>query len=297
MTMREHIGFIGLGLMGSAMAERLLKAGYSISVFNRTKEKATPLLAQGALWCDSPAAAAAGVDVIFSMLSTPAVLKSIALDPEGILSGLPKNGIHIDCSTVSHEVTGLLEREYAQHGCRFLHAPVLGSTVQIADGSLLLFVGGNEEAFHRVESILQTLGKKIWYFPSLEQAAVMKLICNSMIAGLIVSLVQALVIGKKTGINPRTFLEVLSLSQLNAPALQAKGAAIIERNFYPRFFVEHLLKDITLFVETAALLGVPVPVVEEIRKLFIEAKNSGWGQEDYCAVVKVIEQKAGIEVR
>ncbi len=295
--MGERIGLIGLGLMGSAMAERLLKAGFSVSVFNRTKEKASSLLAQGALWRESPAAVASNVDVVFSMLSTPSVLKSSSLGTDGILSGLAKNGIHIDCSTVSPEVTGFLEKEYMQHGCRFLHAPVLGSTAQAADGSLLLFVGGNEEAFHRAEYILQTLGKKIWYFPSIEQAAIMKLMCNSMIAGLIASLVQALVLGKKAGIDPRTFLEVLSFSQLNAPTLQLKGAAIIERNFSPRFFVEHLLKDITLLVEAAASLGVPVPVIEEIQKLFIEAKNSGWEKEDYCAVVKVLEQKAGIEVR
>jgi 3-hydroxyisobutyrate dehydrogenase-like beta-hydroxyacid dehydrogenase len=283
--------------MGSAMAERLLKAGFSVSVYNRTKKKADPLLVQGAHWCESAAAAAASTDVVFSMLSTPEVLTSVALSTDGILSGLPKNGIHIDCSTVSPDATGFLEKEYIKHGCRFLHAPVLGSTAQVADGSLLFFAGGDEAAFHLVENILQTLGKKIWYFPSLEQATTMKLICNSMIAGLIASLVQALVLGKKAGIDPRTFLEVMSFSQLNAPTLQLKGAAIIERNFSPRFFVEHLLKDIVLVADTAASLGVPVPVIEEIRKLFIEAKNSGWGKEDYSAVVKVLEQKAGIEVR
>lgn len=294
--MKPNVGFIGLGLMGAPMAARILKAGHSLAVHNRTREKARKLLENGARWCDSPRAAAQKSEIIFTMISNSEVLEITALGTEGILAGLKSGGIHIDMSTVAPAVTRRLAKEYSAKGSFFLHSPVLGSIPQATDGTLLLFVGGEETAFLRVEPILKTLGSKIWRFEKVEQATHTKLLCNFFIATMISTLAQALVFAKKASVNPRTFLEILGSSALNAPMYQTKGASIIERNFTPRFFLEHMLKDINLLVEAAGSLGVSMPSGEIAQALFSQAMNAGLAKEDYSSVAKILEHIAGVEV-
>lgn len=292
--MKSELGFIGLGLMGAPMATRLLKAGYPVHVYNRTKEKAKPLLNLGAQWCDSPKEAAAKSEIVFTMVSDPAALESVTLGEKGIMGGIRPGGIHVDTSTVSPKITGLLEKEYQRKRALFLHAPVLGSIPQATDGTLLLFVGGPGAAFEHAEPVLKTFGSKIWRFESVQQATHTKLLCNFFIAGMISLLSQALVFGKQASIDLRGFLEILSHSALNAPTYQTKGASMIDRNFAPRFFLEHMLKDIRLLLDAGKELGVPLPTGEVAEHLFSEAIRRGYGKEDYSAVVKVVESAAGV---
>lgn len=295
--MKARYGFIGLGIMGAPMAERLLARGAQLFVTNRTKEKATELCQRGAIWADSPADVAEHSDIVFTMLSTPEVLEHIAVGEKGVLKGLKKTSVHVDCSTVSPALTERLQKMYEKEGCSFYHAPVLGGVAQIQEGSLLTFLGGTGYRFEEVHTALRSWSGRIWHFENIRQATLLKLMSNSIIAGLISSLVQALVVGAKGGIAPETFLEVLSFSQLNAPTFQKKGKAILERDFAPRFFIDHLLKDINLMLGVAEELGVPMPVLEAIQKLFREAQEKGLGREDYAAVVKVLEGKAGVLVQ
>ena len=293
--MKSELGFIGLGLMGAPMAMRLLNAGYPLHVFNRTKEKAKPLLNSGAQWCNSPREVAATSEIVFTMVSDPAALESVSIGEKGIMGGIRPGGIHVDTSTVSPKITGQLEKEYQRKQALFLHAPVLGSIPQATDGTLLLFVGGSGDAFERTEPVLKTLGGKIWRFENVQQATHTKLLCNFFIAGMISLLSQALVLGKQASIDLRIFLEILSNSALNAPAYQTKGASMIERNFAPRFFLEHMLKDIRLLLDAGKELGVPLPTGEVAEHLFAEAIGQGYGKEDYSAVLKVVESAAGVK--
>lgn len=294
--MKKNIGFIGLGLMGEPMAFRILRSGFSLSVYNRTREKALRLLDQGAQWCDSPREVASKSEVVLSMISNSEVLETISMGSEGIISGLAPGGVHVDTSTVSPTITKQLAHEYAIKGLSFIHSPVLGSIPQAAEGSLLLFVGGADNAFARAEDVLKVLGSKMWRFPRVEQATHTKLLCNFFIATMISTLSQALVFAKKADIGPRTFLEILANSALNAPMYQTKGVSIIERNFAPRFFLEHMMKDINLLLDAAKALGVVMPSGEIAQALFSEATNLGLIREDYSAVVKVMERIAGVEV-
>lgn len=294
--MKETLGFIGLGLMGAPMAARLLKAGCSVSVFNRTKEKARPLLAAGAEWCESPKIVADHSDIVFSMLSNSQALEETALSGNGILAGLRRGGIHVDSSTVSPEITSRLAKEYATKGFSFLHAPVLGSIPQAEDGSLLLFVGGEEEAFKQVETALRIVGSRIWRFKRVEQATITKLLCNFFIANMISGLAQALVMAKKGNADPRVFLDIIGQSALNSLMYQTKGASIIDRNFKPRFFLEHMLKDVNLLIDAAQGLGVAMPSGEIAQALFSQAIDLGLAKQDYSAVVRVLERIAQIEV-
>ena len=295
--MKSSVGFVGLGLMGSPMAVRILNAGYPLAVYNRTKEKAGDIIQSGAAWCDSPKEVAERSDIVVSMVSNSAALEAVALGPSGIMSGLKPGGVHIDTSTVSPRTTQRLKKEYSERGLFFIHSPVLGSIPQATDGTLLLFVGGDDKAFDRAEEIIRIFGSKIWRFPGVEQATHTKLLCNFFIATMISALTQALVFSKKAGVEPRVFLEILNHSALNSPMYQTKGASIIQRNFTPRFFLEHMLKDINLLVDAAKDLGVAMPSGQIAQALFVQAAGLDLDREDYSAVVKILERIGGVEVR
>jgi 3-hydroxyisobutyrate dehydrogenase-like beta-hydroxyacid dehydrogenase len=283
--MKPTLGFIGLGMMGLPMARRLHQAGYRLFLYNRTKQKAEELLAQGAVWCDAPNIVAEKSEIVFSMISTSEVLKEIS---SAVRQGLGRGMIHIDTSTVSPAVTKELHAEYRHEEKFFLHAPVLGSIPQAVEGTLLLFVGGEEEAYRRSEEALRVLGKQLWRFDKVEQASHTKLLCNMFIAGMITTLVQGLVFAQKANVSPRILLEILSHSALNSPMYQAKGTTIIEGNFSPRFILEHMLKDIHLILDAGKELGAPLPTIEVSQELFAQASQMGLGKEDYSAVIKVL---------
>ena len=288
--MDTRVGFVGLGMMGSAMAERIEKSGYALAVYSRTREHTTAFVKRNAVLCETPASAGRSCGIVLSMISNSSVLESISLGSEGILSGLPVGGIHVDMSTVSPEVTGLLEETYAERSRFFLHCPVLGSVPQAAEGSLLLFAGGAEEPFRAVEPILTKLGRRIWRFEQAAHASTLKLVCNSFIAGMITTLAQALVVARAAGLSGETLLEVVGQSAFNSPMLQAKGASMLARNFAPRFFAEHMLKDISLLLDSATSLGCHLPALEAARLLYEGAVAEGLGKEDYSTLIKILEK-------
>lgn len=292
--MPPRVGFVGLGMMGSAMAERLMESGYPLAVTSRTRTHAEPFAARGALLCESPAEVARSSTIVLSMISTSEVLETIALGDNGILSGLPEHGVHVDLSTVSPATTGKLEQLYAGRSRSFLYCPVLGSVPQAREGSLLLFAGGSPEAFRASERILTCLGKRIWRFQSTSEAAYLKLLCNSFIAGTITGLAQALVVARASGLDPSSLLEVIGQSALNSPMIQSKGAAVLARNFEPRFFAEHMLKDVTLLLDAAKPLGCELPALEATKDLYERALRAGLGREDYSAIVKILEKQANL---
>jgi len=290
----RDIGFIGLGIMGRPMAERLLDAGYALTVFNRTPQKAEPLRARGAQWANSPKEVAHRSELLITMIADSEALEEIACGPDGILRGIRPAAIHVDMSTVSPETIERLERAYREREAAFLHAPVLGNWRHAAEGKLLIFVGGDPQAYQRCEPVLRVLGHRIWYFERIAQATHMKLIANSFIAGMILTLAQAFVFGRRVGISPDCLLEILEASALNAPMYQSKGRTMRERDFRPNFYARHMLKDVDLALEAARRANVPLPVLSVIRELFISTVARGFGEEDYSAVLKVLEEMAGV---
>jgi 3-hydroxyisobutyrate dehydrogenase-like beta-hydroxyacid dehydrogenase len=289
--MSDSVGFVGLGMMGTPMATRLLEAGHLLAVYNRTKGKAEVLVRQGAVWCESPSAVARTSGIVLSMVSDPAALEEVSLGRQGVLGGLTKGGIHVDMSTVSPSLTRDLAQRYRAAGCFFLHSPVLGGVSQASEGTLLVFAGGDEEPYRRVEPLLHHLGKQIWRLDRAEQASHLKLLCNLFIAGMITTLAQAVVFAEKANINPHTLLEVIGQSQLNAPTYQRKGTSILDGDFTPRFFLEHMLKDINLMLGAAKEAGAPLPAIEVAQRLFSDAQRAGFGKEDYASVVKVLRSQ------
>lgn len=283
--MKPTLGFIGLGLMGAPMATRLIDAGYTVHIFNRTKEKCGPLVERGAIEMSSPADIAPHADILFTMLTNDDALRSITSQ---LQPGFRSGSLHIDCSTVSPFLTATLEKEYIRRGGYFLHTPVLGSIPQATEGSLMLFAGGSDAAFAKGEPVLKIFGQKIWRFPRAEQASSMKLIMNSFIAGMIGILSQALAYADRAEIGGEKVLEVLNFSALNSRMYQTKGASMLENNFAPRFFLENLLKDTDLFLQAANSQSVKTPVSAAMKAVLEQAILQGLAKEDYSAIIKIL---------
>ena len=291
--MQKKLGFIGLGMMGLPMARRLSNAGQQFLVYNRTKSKAESLLSAGAQWCETPGVVAASSDLVFSMVTNPDALREITLGPDGIITALKPGAIHVDTSTVSPGITRELAKRHSEQGSFFLHAPVLGSIPQAIDGTLLMFAGGDPDTCLAAEPYLGLLAKQIWKFDSPDQATYMKLICNLFIAGMITTLGQALTFAEKANVDQRTMLDIIGQSQLSSPMYHTKGASIVQNNFAPRFFLEHMLKDINLMLDAARDVHAPLPAIEVAQMLFVEAERAGFGREDYSAVVKALRAREG----
>ena len=285
--MKPTLGFIGLGLMGGPMAMRLLDAGYTVHIFNRTKEKAASLITKGALWNDSAADLAKNADIVFSMVTNDTAVREVT---NAVQSGLRPGGIHVDCSTVSPSLTSDIEQEYDSTKRFFLHSPVLGGIKEAAAGELLVFTGGSEEAFVRCEEALAVIGKKTWRFPKAALASHTKLIMNSFIAGMMATMGQALSYANKAQIDGKTILDILNSSKLNSASFQAKGKLMVEQQFTPSFFLENLLKDTNLFRDAASTIDLSTPVADTVKALLEKGVARGYGKEDYSAIVKVFHQ-------
>jgi 3-hydroxyisobutyrate dehydrogenase len=292
-----NIGFVGLGLMGRPMAIRLVETGHALRVYNRTPRATEEFARWGITVCRTPADAAREAELVLTMLTNSEALREVTLGDEGILTGLQAGCIHTDCSTVDPELTSGLQDQYRSMGRYFLHAPVLAGPPQAAEGSLLMFVGGPEEAFLRIRDVLATLSKRQWWFPRAETASRTKIACNSFIAGTFLMLAQGMVFADRAGIGAETLLEILSHSALTSTTMQLKGAKILDRDFSPRFFVDNLLKDTNLMVACCQELKTPHDLAVLARTVLEEASRSGWGKEDYCAAVKVLEKSAGLEIQ
>lgn len=288
-----RVGVIGLGIMGQAIAGRLLATGHTVGVYNRTREKAAALEAQGASIADSPAALAVESEVVISVVTDPAAVREIALGAEGVLAGLSAEGVHCDMSTVTPVSAQEVAEAYRARERRFVQAPVLGSRRQIEAATLLVFGGGAEADVALCEGAWSAFAGRVWRLESAEQAATLKLACNMLLAHTILGLGQSLVFGAQGGVEPELLLDVLNTSALGSPMIASKGKTLLERNFQANFVVRNMHKDLRLIAEAAQENGTPLPLAALSRELFLTAIQQGYGDEDYSAVVKVLESLAG----
>ena len=294
---RRRVGFIGLGHMGAPMCGRLVEAGFAVTVYNRSPDKARPFAERGARVADTPADAAGRADVVLSMVADDAALLDVALGERGVLAGARPGLIYADMSTVSPEASARVAEACAAAGVDYLRAPVTGSTTLAAAGTLGILVSGPRERYEEALDVFRVLGQQQFYLGPAEEARVMKLAVNTMVGTTMAALAEALVLGEKAGLDWRQMLEVFPNTAVGSPFVKYKAGPLAERSFAPAFTASLMAKDFDLALETARRLGVAAPVTGLVRQLLQATNSSGWGERDMSALVLLLEQLAGLPPR
>ena len=293
----KKIGFIGLGTMGMPMALNIAKAGYPLSVWNRSAEKTESLRQQGIEVCATPAALAAGCDSIIVMVFGPEALQDVLQGGQGICAGLRPGTVVINMSTVSRAATLAAAEAVQGRGGLFLDAPVAGSKKPAQDAALTILAGGERALVDRVTPLLKTMGKVIIYCGPSGQGTAMKLFINLFLGVLMQALAEGLCMGAKMGLARADMLATIENSAVCCPLFRVKGAAIDQGDFSKNFSVDLVFKDLNLLLAEAEKLGMPLPVTAAAREAFAAARTMGLGGEDMAAVIKVLENAAGVQVR
>jgi 3-hydroxyisobutyrate dehydrogenase-like beta-hydroxyacid dehydrogenase len=295
--MSEHsIGFVGLGRMGAAMAGNLLKAGYRLHVYNRTPERAQPLIAQGARLMSHPSDAAEAGGIVVTMLADDQAVEDIVFGERGILKNLGPHGIHVSMSTVSPATARRLAEDHKRYRVSYLAAPVFGRPEAATARKLWICLSGPRAAKDRVQSLLRVLGQGIFDFGEEPGAAnVVKLAGNFLLASAIEALAEALTLSEKNGIDPTKLAAMLGQTLFACPAYQIYGEAIAQERYQPAGFTVALgLKDVNLVVQTAAASIMPMPLASLLHDRFLATVAQGRADLDWAAVALTVAEDAGL---
>jgi 3-hydroxyisobutyrate dehydrogenase len=296
-TAPQRVGFLGMGLMGSRMARNLAKKGFAVTVWNRTRARAEALVADGAQVASTPAEVMEKVDIACTCLSTPAVLEQAVDGPDGLLRKASKGQLLIDFSTVSPNLARSLEGRARALGVDYVEAPVTGSKNGAEKGTLLLMVGGTDAAVARCQPVFSAVGEKAIHCGPVGAAAQVKLGGNALIASMLQGLGEGMLLATKAGVDPAKLLEVVQASGFRSPYFEFKGAALLRRDFSTHFSIDLMHKDLSLFCDDAAARRVPTPLAAAVREVYALARAAGKGEEDIGAVITVLEQLVGVEIR
>jgi 3-hydroxyisobutyrate dehydrogenase-like beta-hydroxyacid dehydrogenase len=289
-----HIGYVGLGAMGSRVAKRLLDAGHNVIGYNRTRSKAEWLVTAGMRWGESPRAVAESADVIFSMVTSTSALEAVTGGPNGILAGLGPGKVYCDMSTVSPAKSRAIAQQVASLGARMLDVPVSGSVITLEQGKLSLMVGGEEDVFERVKPILLAIGPKVTYVGGNGQAVLMKIGVNLNLQVQFIGFCEGLFLAEKGGIPRETAMEVLLNSVIASPSLIYRAPFILDMPDEAWFNVNMMQKDMLLALEQARELDVPLPTVALTNEFLTAARTMGLAHNDFAVVYRVLEKMAGL---
>jgi 3-hydroxyisobutyrate dehydrogenase len=285
----KTIAFIGLGTMGSAMAQNLLQSGFSVVVYNRTRDRALPLQALGAEIADTPKAAAQNADAVFTMVTDDAASRAVWLGEQGILAGVNPQTILIESSTVSPN--WIRELSDRAEGLRLLDAPVAGSQPQAIDKELIFLVGGDRDTVAQASPLFQAMGKSVMHLGGLGSGILMKLISNLMIGVQVATLAEALNFAQNSGLDMVKVVQALSNGSAGSPVVRAKAAQIAAQNFTPNFALHLLHKDLGYALEEAGKHNAPLPTTAIAREFYRMAMKQGLGDRDFTAIARVFGQK------
>ena len=295
--MAESVGFIGLGIMGEPMALNLVKAGYKVTVYNRTTEKAEPLKKAGAKVAPTPAEAARNADYVVSIVSDSAASEEVIMGKEGVLQTIKPGAIIIDSATISPVVSRKLACATAGKKASFLDAPVTGSKHGAEKGELTFMIGGERETFDRAMPLLKVLGKKHVYCGSYGAGLSAKLAQNAIQSTMVEIFCEGFVLAVKSGVRPEVMMEIVQNSMARADLTDFKAPFIFKGDFTPYFPLKWMHKDVTLAMEAAFARDVPMPVTAAVKEVYAAARAQGKGELDYAAIVTFLEELAGVKVR
>jgi 3-hydroxyisobutyrate dehydrogenase len=285
----QSVALLGLGIMGIGIAQNLLKAGFSLTVYNRTRAKAEPLAAQGAQIADTPRAAAQGAAIVLSMVGDDSASQAIWLGQDGALAGAEPGAVLVECSTLSlgwvRELAGLA----AARGLALLDAPVAGSKDVAAAGELKLMVGGDTAALERAGPALDAISQRIFHFGPTGAGAMMKLVNNMMGAVQAASLAEGLALAERAGLDMEQVVPFILNGAPGSPIVKGKAARMAARDYDDtQFALKWMHKDATYALRAADEFGVPMPTLAAAREVYRMARNLGLDDADFAAVIEAL---------
>ena len=292
------LGFLGLGIMGAPMARHLAETGHEVSVWSHNPEKARSFAEKhGATFCPEPRNVARQSECSFLCVGDTAMSREVILGEKGLASGAASGSVIVDCSTVSPKESVEMAGQLTKQGVDFLDAPCTGSKAGAEGGTLTFMVGGNKEVFDRVTPYFQAMGKSLHYCGEQGMGLRAKLTQNLILGNLLQAFNEGLVLSTKAGLDPELMLDILNNSAAKSGFISAKAPAVFRRDFQTNFSVRWLAKDMSLMLDAAEELGVPVPITALSRQQLGVAIDMGFGDDDICGSIRVLEYQAGCEVR
>ena len=288
--MATRVGFIGLGLMGRPMGLNLLKAGFPLTVWNRTRARTEPLAAAGATVASAPREVAARSDVVITIVSDPPALESVLWGGEGALGSMARGSLLIDSSTVSPALARRVAADCSARGIEFLDAPVTGGTWGAEKGELVFMVGGKSETLERARPVLEAMGKRLFHLGENGAGQTVKLAMNLILALEVQAFAEALALVTGSGIPGRKLVEVLQSSMGRAPVLDVKVPLILEKKYAPSFPLRLMHKDMGLALELGNQTGIPLPAAAAAREVYNYVLGAAKEDLDFAAVARFWEK-------
>ena len=296
MTGKETVGFIGLGIMGLPMSQNLIKAGFPLVVYNRTREKTKALADQGATVADSAMEVARQSTTIIIMVSDSPDVEDVVLGKDGVIEGVQEGSVVIDMSTISPPITRDIGSRLAEKGVGMLDAPVSGSSWAALDGTLSIMVGGQAQVFQRSLPILEAMGSRIIHIGPEGMGQVAKLVNQVIVAGTLAAVCEGLLLGAKSGVDLDKVFQAVTGGAANSWQLENLGSRILKRDFDPGFSVKLMLKDQRLVNQAAQEMELPMPVSAVARQFFYLLGQKGLGEEGTQSYIKGLEDIAKVTV-
>jgi 3-hydroxyisobutyrate dehydrogenase-like beta-hydroxyacid dehydrogenase len=292
------VGFIGLGIMGSRMAANLQRAGHQVTVWTRTPGKAEAFAAEhGATAVGSPREVATASDVVITMVVDGPQVDEVLLGPDGAAEGARDGALFVDMSTIAPTDTRRIGAELEARDIRFMDAPVTGSSPRAEAGTLTIMAAGDAECFERARPLFDVMGGVVLHVGELGQGQMLKLVNNAVAAANAVVLGQALLVAERTGVDLDALVKVMAAGSGGSTMLDLKAGPMREHDFTPLFKTEHMLKDVRHCLEEGQAAGVPFPAAAVAREVLTAAVGRGRGEDDFAAVIEVLEGLAGVHLR
>jgi 3-hydroxyisobutyrate dehydrogenase-like beta-hydroxyacid dehydrogenase len=290
-----NIGFIGLGAMGMGIVPRLMAEGHTVTGWNRSREKAEPLVKAGMRLAATPRAVAAGCEIVFSIVTDAEAVRSVALGADGIIAGLGPGGIYVDMSTIAPDASRAVSAEFAKLGLTMLDAPISGSPVTLAQGSASLMVGGDKAAFERAEPVLRAIGPKVTYIGASGLAVQMKIAVNLLLMVEVIAFGEAVALAEKGGVARGIAVDAILKSVAASPVLGYRGPFILEGKMpaVPLADVTLQQKDMLLALEQGRKLGSPVPLAAAANEMMNACRGLGIDHRDFVAAHEVYRRLGG----
>jgi 3-hydroxyisobutyrate dehydrogenase-like beta-hydroxyacid dehydrogenase len=288
------VGFIGLGVMGSQMVNRLLGKGHTVTGYNRTRSKAQWLVDKGMHWADSPRAVAGVSDYTFAMVTNAAAIAAITDGKDGLLAGLGAGKIFIDMSTVSPEVSRATAAKVRALGADMVDSPVSGSVITLQEGKLSVMVGGRKETFEKIKPLLLDIGPKVTYVGDNGLALAMKIATNLSLAVQMLAFSEGVLLAEKSGIKREVAVDVLTHSAVASPMIQYRGPFVLQQPPEAWFDVNMMQKDMVLAMDLGRKLDVPLPTTAVSNEFLTAARGMGWTKYDFACVFDVLAAMSGV---